>query len=360
MKAALCVVRGNDLHQTLLVNLRRYQPEQEVPFGNADDTPAWEKTTPVEVGDRIPEGWLDLLTWQSRRILLVPDGDPATPEVSRVAVLKGTSVASSFVLQGKDSMIAWRRMLKATSEEPPWLPLGFRKERAVWRDAHSLFGSLADSSVRPPILDWISELADEILDPSHCYALDVAGLCTDRAKVFSWHSESLPLPVLILKTPILYGQVKLALECAEAGEAAVRFGARCMAERLLTPQDSIGGEKRSADKKAVAQVADSLLRLQYYWAALQNGFQRLLVDLAEGGPDSLDADTGFTPPLREWILHCRQTASESMGLTSRAAGLGERTFRAIAEAEAGFGSLLNQKLPDPTAKEVIRNANGSH
>jgi CRISPR system Cascade subunit CasA len=356
VKGILCMVRGDSLRQTLLLNLRRYHPAQEVPFEGKQDLPAWERVESARVRERIPSGWLDLLTWQSRRILLFPEGDTAAPEVRNAAVMKGEAVSNSFALPEKDSMMAWQRLPKAQKGASPWIPLSFREERAVWRDAHSLFGNFEEQSVRPPILDWIGDLTDEVLDESHRYALDVAGLCTFQAKVLSWHAESLPLPLAVLRQPALWTQVKKALEISENGESALRFGAKRLAERLLTPQDRVGGEKKNSDKKAVSRLADSLLRLQHYWAALQIEFQKFIADLAAGGCESIDADTGRTPALAEWIRQCRRSAKHSMGLTFRAVGHGDRTFRAVADAESAFNDSLNQKLPDPEAKkEVVEN-----
>jgi CRISPR system Cascade subunit CasA len=353
VKSALCLVQGDNLHQTLLLNLRRYHPTQEIPFGSAGDIPAWERTEPVRDHKRIPSGWVDLLTWQSRRILLLPEGDTKAPKVCGAAVLKGEAVSDSFALPGKDSMMAWLLLPKPQKDTNPWIPLSFREERAVWRDAHSLFGNVADQSVRPPILEWIGEITDEALDEAHRFALDVAGLCSDQKKVLSWHAESLPLPLKVLKQPALWTQVKKASEISEDGENALRFGAKRLAERLLTPQDRVGGEKKDPDKKAVKNLAKSLLRLQHYWAGLQIEFQKFVVDLAAGGRESIDVDTGLTPALRAWIRQCRRSAKHSMDLTIRAVGHGDRTFRAIVEAESAFIGSLNQKLPDPEAKKEV-------
>jgi CRISPR system Cascade subunit CasA len=356
VKGALCLVRGENLFQTLLLNLRRYAPAQEVPFGSAADTPAWERAESAKVRERVPSGWLDLLTWQSRRILLLPEGDTTAPTVRKAALMKGEAVSTSFALQGKDSMMAWQLLEKASKDTNPWIPLSFREERAVWRDAHCLFGNFADQSVRPPVLDWICDLTDETLDERCRHALDIAGLCTFQAKILSWHSESLPLPLAILKTPALYGQVKKALEMAEEGQSAIARGARRLAERLLAPQESVQGKKKDADKETVTHLSNSLLRLQHYWSPLQIEFQKFIVDLAAKGSESIDPDTGSAPAMCEWIRQCRRSARECMDITCRAAGQGDRSFRAVAEAEAEFHKLLNQKLPDPkTKKEVVEN-----
>jgi hypothetical protein len=221
----------------------------------------------------------------------------------------------------------------------------------VWRDAHSLFGSFDQQSMRPPILDWISELTEEVLDEDHRYALDVAGLCTFQAKVLSWHSEALPLPLVILKQPGLTGQVKKALQAAEGGDTALRFGARKLAERMLAPMSTLDGQQRSADRDSTTRLSASLLHLQHYWASLEIAFQKFVVDLGKGGTEGIDPDTGLTPALQAWTSECRAAALEAMELACRAAGMGERTFRAVAEAERTFRRALNQRVGEPDRKE---------
>jgi CRISPR system Cascade subunit CasA len=250
----------------------------------------------------------------------------------------------SFAPQGRDSMMAWQLLTKSQEHSNPWVPVSFQEERAVWRDAHSLFGSFDQQSIRPPILDWISELTEEVVDEDQRYALDVAGLCTFQAKVLSWHTEALPMPLMILKQPGLMGQVKKAMEAAEGGAAALRFGARRLAERMLAPLSTLDGKQRSADRDSATRLSAALLRLQHYWAGLELAFQKFVVDLGKGGTASIDLDTGLTPALKAWMDACRAAALETMELTCRAAGAGERTFRAVAEAERTFRHMLDQRL----------------
>src|SRR5271156_5341402 len=72
------LVSGENLFQTLALNLIRY--DEEHPFArasNREDLPAWEQEhpePPCKEGTR-PAGYLDYLTWQSRRIHLYPEQD---------------------------------------------------------------------------------------------------------------------------------------------------------------------------------------------------------------------------------------------------------------------------------------------
>jgi hypothetical protein len=149
--------------------------------------------------------------------------------------------------------------------------------------------------------------------------------------------------------------LKLALGLAQTGENALVASTRRLAERLFVPQESVGGERKSADKEAVKRLAGSLLRTQHYWATLQLAFQRFIVDLA-GPSGRIDPDTGEALALSGWKRHCRDAASEAMELACRAAGQGPRTYRAVAEAEGLFRRSLNRYIPDQNSqKEVIAN-----
>jgi CRISPR system Cascade subunit CasA len=70
-KGAVCLVKGRNLFETLMLNLHRYNREDASPFDfDGEDLPTWERSDETRAGDRWPRGYLDLLTWQSRRIRL--------------------------------------------------------------------------------------------------------------------------------------------------------------------------------------------------------------------------------------------------------------------------------------------------
>ena len=58
-----------------MLNLCRYAPEEGDPwdFDRNGDIPAWERDEDTRPEDRSPNGYIDLLTWQSRRIRLHPE-----------------------------------------------------------------------------------------------------------------------------------------------------------------------------------------------------------------------------------------------------------------------------------------------
>lgn len=74
------LVSGENLFQTLALNLVRYDEEHPIARSHGrQDLPAWEQDRPAaprKEGSR-PAGYLDYLTWQSRRIHLYPEEDGA-------------------------------------------------------------------------------------------------------------------------------------------------------------------------------------------------------------------------------------------------------------------------------------------
>jgi CRISPR system Cascade subunit CasA len=213
-RGAVVLVKGSNLFETLMLNLHRYDPKDEAPFKSTDkDCPAWERDEETQAQDREPEGYLDLLTWQSRRIRLHSEPAPDDSTLVRAAVImKGFQFPPRFQLRGKETMIAFVKNQKATGEQDAWPPLRFQEGRALWRDSTALFQSANEERSRPETFQWLDDLSvGGHLDRGLVLPVDVMGLRTDRAKVLFWRHERLPLPLeylhndtLILKAKIIH------------------------------------------------------------------------------------------------------------------------------------------------------------
>lgn len=66
-------VKGDNLFEDLALNLIRYPTRDDVMPHDARDRPCWEMPNPFEPARSLPFGYLDYLTWLSRRILLIPE-----------------------------------------------------------------------------------------------------------------------------------------------------------------------------------------------------------------------------------------------------------------------------------------------
>ena len=140
-KGAVVLARGEDLFCTLMLNLCRYAPEEGDPwhFDRDLDVPAWERDEATRPEDRIPDGYIDLLTWQSRRIRLQPQqGENGATVVKNVIIMKGFQPPDDFRLYDKETMLAFKRQLRANLDGNPWPVVTFTEERGLWRDSFAL------------------------------------------------------------------------------------------------------------------------------------------------------------------------------------------------------------------------------
>lgn len=157
-------VEGDNLRQTLLLNLilgALHDLKSE--FSAADDLPAWELAQP---GGRVPphepRGPVDLYTWQSRRIRLIPDGD-----VVRQVVLTNANKLDVYDRRHYEPMASWRRNTAAEKRlhrEPVYTPVRPQAGRAMWRGLDAILGTsgrdVGSAEIwRPGVLEWIGYLA---------------------------------------------------------------------------------------------------------------------------------------------------------------------------------------------------------
>jgi CRISPR system Cascade subunit CasA len=353
---AILSVAGEQLFETLLLNLHAYDPEQDEPFPSAgQDRPAWEREEPVGVSDRGPDGYLDLLTWQSRRILLRTDD---AGEVNGACVMKGDSFPPGYQLQGKETMAAFRPRPRAKAGEP-WEALRFVEDRALWRDSLT-FISAEPGGPRPMMLNWLAEVG---LPRTERLRIRALGMASTQAKPLFHREEHLDLPAAFLAGgAALEDAVRAALRVAEDAGALLGGGP---IEWTVPSGKTVRGDAPlrqlalavTGDADRVrAFVHDSLGGARVYWAALELPFQQLLVRLAELATSERD-DNGTippsAPPLARWAAELRSAAEDAFDVAVGGLLGSARGVAAVGKAEAEFRRHLGRILaPYEERKEV--------
>jgi CRISPR system Cascade subunit CasA len=334
VKGAVTLVQGENLFETLMLNLHRYNGQRGEPFDfdPDEDRPAWESDSPTRPEDRRPLGYLDLLTWQSRRLRLKPENtDTGDTVVRHVALMKGNQFPDDFHRHGRETMLAFTRNEKASARQDPWPALAFTEGRALWRDSTTLFQAVQDQRARPSTLTWLNELADlGIIDDSAVLPLSAAGLSTDRAKILLWRYETLPLHVAYLSDEGLLDGLDRALAAAESGAGALYAGIRRLAELI---SQMVEGSKPDRDR--VRQLVQSLGGDRRYWAQLERPFRRLLVDL----PDAADQ----LGRCEEWTEFVCRVARDVFDQTVDGLDVSPRVLRAVYQKN-GAQHRLNAAL----------------
>lgn len=129
------VPMGATLAETLMLNTP-IAPQGLRP----GDRPQWDADAPAtaEWRTRAPSGLLDLLTWQSRRIRLIPEPDPSGPIVRRVVLAAGDRLDP---LPSYEPHTAWRAEQRATAKSGPRRPIRHQPGRGAWRGLTSLLAT---------------------------------------------------------------------------------------------------------------------------------------------------------------------------------------------------------------------------
>jgi CRISPR system Cascade subunit CasA len=144
---------GANLFETLLLNLMFADSSSKlIDFGS----PVWE-TAPKTAAKKTltPKGYVELLTWQSRRARLFYEGDRVTGVISSYGDV--FEKENLFIEQ----MSGWH---DSSQKGQGYIPTTHSASRSMWRDLGALLPKFKDkddkeSTIRRPgVLDWLSEL----------------------------------------------------------------------------------------------------------------------------------------------------------------------------------------------------------
>lgn len=363
------VIGGHDLGTLLARNLVPYMPGK-LPFeaaGAAPDLPAWEREESIGVEPRWPAGYLDLLTWQSRRVrLLAEDG-----QVTGAYVFKGEPLPEAFGLHGRDPALAFRRNRdpKATLG---WLPLSFDEARALWRDAQAFArGTDGDADGAPLVLKALADaVAADDGQPVN-WPIEAYGLASDQAKALFWRAERFDWPTAYLAGDA-YGTDLVAalgrgLAYAEAMARTLGGGSVSLPPREARDKPlDVGAPLRKllvelgTGSKDVLSRAEGLGAKARYWAALGPAFQRFALHLPTGSdgagpvaaPEAIKAWNVAVLAAAEAAFESATTAFHHSGRQLRALALARQAFQFQSRALSAR-YLQNEGVATSDAEEVI-------
>ena len=244
------------------------------------------------------------------------------------------------------------------SKQQGWRPIGFRAERALWRDSAVLFErhGRSGSARRPPeLMEWLARIDDERLDGAiearAVYELAAFGLATDEGKAASvvlWRREHLPLPLALLEEEGAEEAIRTAVEMAEAAGRQVTAAAVRLALLLVEPgADRPEGERTSKEAMDRAKALAGTFGLERrYWPRLEAPFGRFLEALP--GDRAYDADAmdevlgGATLPA--WRAEVSSAARRAFEEGTSGLARSARSLKAVATARRQFGGRLEAAL----------------
>jgi CRISPR system Cascade subunit CasA len=309
LQSAIALIKGENLFETLLFNLHWYNSAdaEPFPFNYSKDLPAWERDEETQAVERLPNGYVDLLTWQARRIFLQPEqNENGETFVKNTVIMRGYAMPKTVGRHAKETMTAFR-----ASKTEGFFPIGFSETRALWRNSLSLFQSIKGERTRPKMFDWLDDLVkDGFLNRNDNLPIDFYGLAADKGKLLFWQKESFYLPLVYLNDNDLLNLLKTAIEFAEEISFVLKWSVKKLGELLETD---------AANFPAMA----------FYWSTLELDFQHLLSNL----PTQKEA------AMRKWFAFVLKTANNALRQTADSLSGSAKEQKAIVEAECLFRAL---------------------
>jgi hypothetical protein len=191
-------------------------------------------------------------------------------------------------------------------------------------------------------------VSDGVLERSLLFPLDVFGFSSDRAKIFFWRHERLPLPLAYLQDSGLLEQLRQGLNLAEKVGEAFNVSMRTVARLILVPsRPEEGGENLNQNtKEQIRSLVRSLGADRAYWSRLERPFTQFLVDLAA---ESIRPDfdqQGIPVATRRWASDLGRAVRQAFTEATRGLDTSARTLGALAKAEPSLYRRLHEVLKD--------------
>ncbi|MDQ3129936.1 MAG: type I-E CRISPR-associated protein Cse1/CasA [Acidobacteriota bacterium] len=315
---------GDNLFQTLALNLIVYYRNKPMPVEDDDgvslDKPFWERETLEEATESdkygtTPRGYLDYLTWQSRRIKLLPEADFQS--------VKFCQLQQNFKL--KENLNIFDPFKVYIEGEKGLYALDFKTHKSLWRNSHTIFKQSAKADEVASLFSHLTKISTFIsageIEGRRKYAFSIIGIINDQASVETWMHETLPIPLAYFDDNDLAETLETAIKFAEEISEKLRAGIKKLAELLNTD-------------------AANFQAMPIYWSTLELKFQNLLSDL----PNKKDA------AMREWFSAVLATADDAFERTANSLSGSAEELKATVEARRLFGALRYKTRKSPNFK----------
>jgi CRISPR system Cascade subunit CasA len=306
LQSAVALIREKNLFETLMLNLHRYDGKDEVPFkfDPEKDMPAWERDEETHNAQRMPDGPVDLITWQPRKIAVeVVMNDNGIPLIKDAVVMCGYTFPPTADIYAKETMLAYR-----ASKEGRMFSVGFSENRSLWRNADSLLQTVAGQSSPPKTLSWLNDLVAEGIIKRRKFPVDFLGIAADKAKLLFWDHQRFDLSLEYLNDHSLTANLSKCLGFADEIGKALRESIKALLKDL---------------SKWIEPNSSKVFAEANYWAEMELRFHRLLGGL----PDKCHE------AMTEWFADTIETARVSLRKTIDSLSGTTAEIRASVEAE---------------------------
>lgn len=334
-RGAVILLGGNTLFETLLLNIIALEEIPEETGQTGQDCPSWELEDPFASESDIPDGIMAFLTWQSRRIKLIPENnrENGSVTINEVYAAPGRAINEAYL----NPFYAY--IFKDNKK----IPVKFSETRALWRDSVSLLESTERAmQSRPPIaVNWTYALKGERFIEKFVM-LNAFGMCTSpgKKKAFFYRQESFFYPAAYLDNADLLSELRLKMGLADKVAGALNASVFRAAQSFLSPEEDLA-EGRKPDPKDVRALADHWNITQIYWSGIEPAFRDLLNQI----PNDINRAE------QDWQKQLNRKAIQALEYLESIAGTSVKSLKATSKARRKLNYELGLIFTPDTTKE---------
>lgn len=314
-RGILFLCRGENIFETLLRNL--VPDELDYLYHGGGGRPCWEKEDPFDTNESSPTGVRDLLTWQSRRLLLIPETHEGELAVKACFSAPGLNTSENFANP------YYLNEHESTEGKLTVKPMRFLKNKVIWRDSGAILDSTRPQADKPLSITLFEKLRAEDLLPDRNIHLSLFGMCTKPAnkQAYTYQEEEFNAPAVYLVNPALLQKLKEALNLAEAIRKCLYFATFELASYKIYPDQDLS-ESFKPDKDNVGGLYRHIEHEGYFWSQLEEPFYVLMRQLPK--------DDSATEAWKNTVV---KIAQESLSQAAELAGTDYAGLKARAKAE---------------------------
>ena len=285
---------GQNLFETLALNLGVYYRDKPIPRQDededAEDVPFWERdaliqATKSDKNGNLPLGYLDYLTWQSRRIKLIFD-----EETQKVT---GCQLQQNFKLS--EAVKIFDPFKVYVEGNNGYYPLKLNEEKGLWRNSHTLLTQAKSIQGRTSLFSHLSTVESFIRNGEIAgiknNSFSIFGVINKEANVKSWSFERLPLPLDYLNDDELLRDLELSIKFADGIGFILEKSMKTLRKQINIRawESALKSVKQQDRPKRERQLANLFPALSIFWSNLETEFQKLVSGLVADKEKSLKA-----------------------------------------------------------------------
>ena len=330
-RGILFLSKGQNLFETVMLNLPSKNFSEFI--GCMDDRPSWEREDPFTTERLVPDGMIDFLTWQSRRIFLIPDKANGKLTISSLLVAPGYGLIETF-----KNPFYHNRIIK-DEKTPSIKPMRFQEGRSLWRDSAAILNVKSSNDINTLPILWTDHLKTYNMG-KELIQLDLYGMCTQpgQKKAYFYAHNSFTAPIEYIQNEDLLSNLQGGLTWAEQVRSNLYIAVRELARFIVTPMcdhDNV----RTPSRDDTDPLMKHWNHKNVFWSRLETEFYTYLTRL----PGDENAHV-------HWQEAIKTAARKTLAYAADQAGTAPAGLKARAKAERTLNYLM-YKTFNPSEKE---------